>query len=155
MSTFTPYSNQAQETSQLANNTQNQLIPDTYQTNGQNISRSQGNQGNSNQQINRTNTEIKIILPEIPKKDTESETPYIPPGDFKLESKIMDCPFCKKKIATNTKKSMNIKAFLIALGTCYCGFAIMQACNHKSVSMDDCEHSCPKCGRIIGTYYAV
>jgi hypothetical protein len=41
MSTFTPYSNQAQETSQLANNTQNQLIPDTYQTKESNISQKQ------------------------------------------------------------------------------------------------------------------
>lgn len=152
MSMFTPYNNQVKETSQLANNTQNQLIPDTYQTNGQNISRSQGN---NIQQINRAHTEIKIIMPERRKTDSESETPYIPPGDFRQESKIMRCPFCKKNISTNTKKSMNIKALLIAIGTCYCGFAIMQACNHKSISMNDCEHSCPKCGRIIGTYYAV
>lgn len=152
MSTFTPYNSQAQETSQLANKTQNQLMSDTYQTKESNISQKTGN---SIQQINRTNTEIKIILPSIQKGTVESETPYIPAGDFRLDSKIMDCPFCKKKIATNTKKSMNLKAFLIALGTCYCGFVIMQACNHKSVSMNDCEHSCPNCGRIIGTYYAV
>jgi hypothetical protein len=48
-----------------------------------------------------------------------------------------------------------MKALLIAIGTCYCGFACMQACNNKAIDINDCEHSCPKCGNIIGTYYAV
>ena len=67
----------------------------------------------------------------------------------------MNCPFCDESIQTGTKTSINMKALLPAIGTFYIGFVIMQACKNKEISCLDYEHSCPNCGNVIGTYYAM
>lgn len=150
---FTPYQTQTQTqgTNYMANYTQNQLNPNVPQV-------PVNNPGNDLQKM----PTIQILnvgnFNEKKKKDDDSSDggrPYVPVGDFTQDPKPMACPYCKKNIVTNTKKSTNMKALLIAIGTCYCGFAVMQACNNKSININDCEHSCPKCGNIIGTYYAV
>lgn len=67
----------------------------------------------------------------------------------------MSCPNCSANITTRTEKSTNMKALLVAIGTCYCGYALMQICNDKNTSISDCEHFCPNCGKLIGVYYAL
>ena len=141
---FTPYQAPTQ-----TNTTQNQLNP-----NGPSVLIN--NAGNDLQKM-PTIQIVNVGNINDKKKDDESSShrPYVPVGDFTQDPKPMVCPYCKKNMVTNTKKSTNMKALLIAIGTCYCGFACMQACNHKAININDCEHSCQKCGNIIGTYYAV
>ena len=69
------------------------------------------------------------------------------------KSLTMQCLFCNEKIQTKINKSSNMKAVLIAIGLCCCGFAAMQSCNNKEVGCDDCEHEYPSCGYKIGYYY--
>lgn len=150
---FTPYQTNNQQMTQFANNTQNQLNPIIPQV----IPNNSQLPGNPIQTV-PTISIVNVGNMNQKKKDDDSSSghaPYVPVGDFSQEPKSMACPYCKKKIVTNTKKSTNMKALLIAIGTCYCGFALMQVCNNKKINLNDCEHSCPKCGNIIGTYYAV
>ena len=148
---FTPYQTpiQTQMTTQNANLTQNQLNP--------NVPTALINNQGTDLQRMPTIQIVNVGNMNEKKKDDDSSggRPYVPVGDFTQEPKPMPCPYCKKNIVTNTKKSTNMKALLIAIGTCYCGFALMQVCNGKAININDCEHSCPKCGNIIGTYYAV
>ena len=72
-----------------------------------------------------------------------------------IESKRIQCPFCEENIKTEIHKSTNIKAVLIAIGTFYIGFVLIQTCKNKPISCKDCEHTCPNCGHIVGKYYAM
>lgn len=150
---FTPYQTpmQTQVNTQNANNTQNQLNPSGLPV----LINNQGNDLQKMPTIQIVNVGNMKQNGKKTSSDSSNERPYVPVGNFSQEPKPMVCPYCKKNIVTITKKSTNMKALLIAIGTCYCGFAVMQACNNKSININDCEHSCPKCGNIIGTYYAV
>ena len=148
---FTPYQTQTQtqETTQIANITQNQLNPNGPQA-------SITNPGNNLQNAPTIQINVGNINNDVKKSDdSDNGRPYVPIGNFTQEPKNMNCPHCQKNIITKKKKKTTMKALLIAIGTCYCGFACMQACNDKAIDIHDCEHSCPKCGNIIGTYYAV
>ena len=79
----------------------------------------------------------------------------IDPIKLELEPKTISCPFCEEVINTKIEKSTNIKALLIAIGTLYIGFVLIQTCRGKVVSWEDCVHSCPNCGHMIGKYYAM
>ena len=145
---FKPFQTQTQETTQLANITQNQINPNTSQINAQNNSQIPGNHINVSPKITVT------INKDFQSREGDTTT-YVPPEGFSRESLTMSCPFCKKPIRTKIKKSTNMKALLIAIGTCFCGFACMQVCNNKAIDINDYEHSCPNCSFIIGTYFAV
>ena len=77
------------------------------------------------------------------------------PVNLGLEPKTISCPFCEEEINTKIEKSTNIKALLIAIGTLYIDFILIQTCRVKAVSCKDCEHSCPNCGHVIGMYRAM
>ena len=164
MTTYLTKQNQTLETNQLTNQTQNVInlnAPQTSQPNLlPNINNSPQYNPQNNQNINSNIVVNQNIIVNQDKKPTNITVKTIRtltgrPVKVGLEPERMECPFCQEKIETQTKRSTNIKALLTAIGTLYIGFYLIQTCKGKPVSFDDCEHSCPKCGNIIGTYYAV
>ena len=156
--------NQTAETTHLSNNTHttiNLSVPKKDNpTMLPNINNSPQNVQNYNPVNNQTfnpNIEIKpsiqIQMPpqEPPKRDTFIGL------DIKFTSnpERMSCPHCSANITTRTEKSTNMKALLVAIGTCYFGYALMQICNDKDTSISDCKHFYPNCGKLIGVYYAL
>ena len=103
-----------------------------------------------------TQVEVKVEnnLP-VSRVTTKIERKLTGPVNLGLEPKIMNCPFCGKKITTNIKKSTNMKALLTAIGTLYIGFVMIQTCRGKAVGWEDCQHSCPECNETIGNYRAM
>lgn len=166
--------NQYLETTQLANTTQNALNPTAPQTNPPNMFNSPNNipqyTQNFNPQFNPSfNPQINpIISPNIggattnvtaqvnmPKVEVKTKRTFTRPYKWGLESKRVACPNCEQLIDTEIEKSMNMKAVCMAIGTLYVGFALIQMCKNKPISCEDCQHSCPKCGILIGAYYAM
>ena len=167
--------NQTLETTQLANNTQNTINLTTPTINPSYVVVNPNNNPNFIQNHNpiintnvnpQFNPIIKPIIKNSPKIDVNVETKppkieikkkrtIVPNVKLGLKPKNMICPFCEEHIVTETETSMNMKAFCTAIGTFYIGFVMMQACNNKEISCQDCEHSCPLCHNIIGTYYAM
>lgn len=166
--------NQTSETTQLANNSQQTLNLNAPTTNQPYLVVNPNNNPQFNQNFNpqfnpiispqinpvispviKNNPKLNIqIENKIPKVEIKTKRSFIN-VDFGPESKRMVCPHCDELIDTKTKISMNMKALLTAIATCYIGFVVMQACNKKAISFDDCEHTCPNCGITIGTYYAM
>ena len=167
--------NQTLETNQLTNKTQNVInfnaIP---QTNQPNIFPYINNYPQYNQNHNpQFNPQFKPIFnptinpvfenkptiiiqqKETPKIEVKTTRTLIGPVKVGLEPKRMICPFCGVDMTTQTSRSTNIKALATAIATLYIGFYLIQTCKSKPVSCDDCEHTCPGCGHIIGKYYAM
>ena len=171
--------NQTLETNQLTNQTQNVINLNTPQTNQPNIVPNMYNNPAYNPTFNpqfnpQFNPNVNPVIspninPTIVQKPTievkvdnapkqiqvKSRRTLTGPLKLGIESKRMVCPFCEETIDTETDRSTNIKALLTAIGTCYCGFALIQKCKGKPVDCNDCEHSCPNCGHMIGKYYAM
>ena len=171
--------NQTLETNQLTNQTQNVInfnaIPQTNQPNiVPNINNTPQNIQNFNPQNNPQNNNqfnptfnptinpvfenkptIIIQQKETPKIEVKTTRTLIGPVKVGLEPKRMICPFCGVDMTTQTSRSTNIKALATAIATLYIGFYFIQTCKSKPVSCDDCEHTCPGCGHIIGKYYAM
>ena len=151
--------NQNLETTQLANTSQNTLNLTVPKIGSSNIYANPNNNPQFSQNFNpiiNNNPSIKVeVKNDLPKIEVKTKRTISRPVKFGLESKKMNCPFCDEPIQTGTKTSMNMKALLTAIGTFYIGFVIMQACKNKEISCLDCEHSCPNCGNVIGTYYAM
>lgn len=165
--------NQNLETTQLANNTHNKLILNDPQITQPNIQVSPNNNPqntiNFNPQFNPTynpqfnpvfnpviNTNPHInINNELPKIEIKPRRILAPRVKLDNKSKKMNCPYCEEFIETETEKSLNIKALLTAIATFYIGFVVIQACKNKDISFQDCEHTCPKCGTVIGKYYVM
>lgn len=171
--------NQTLETNQLTNQTQNVInfnaIPQTNQPNiVPNINNTPQNIQNFNPQNNPQNNNqfnptfnptinpvfenkptIIIQQKEQPKIEIKTTRTFIGPIKVGLEPKRMICPHCGADMTTQTSRSTNIKALATAIATLYIGFYLIQTCKSKPVSCDDCEHTCPECGHIIGKYYAM
>ena len=172
--------NQTLETNKLTNQTQNILnlnTPQTYQPYLlPNINNNPQNTQNFNVQYNPQNiqnfnpqfnpvfapTFSPVFAPQISqpieverKEKTITNRTITGLVKLELEPKTISCPFCEEEINTKIKKSTNIKALLIAIGTLYIGFVLIQTCRGKAVSCKDCEHSCPNCGHLIGKYHAM
>ena len=108
----------------------------------------------SNVEINPTFTYVPTITINFD-AGTKRKIRTLEPLKLGLEPKEMNCPFCEEKIETLTKKTINKKALFIAIGTVYIGLVLIQICKNKSISCEDCEHSCPCCRRKIGQYTAL
>ena len=65
------------------------------------------------------------------------------------------CPFCKAQIVTLTNTSINWKACFVCCITCYIGYIFIQCTNDKDFGINDCSHTCPNCGQLVGKYYAM
>ena len=86
---------------------------------------------------------------------TKTKRTITGPVNLGLESKKMTCPFCEEVIDTVVEKSTNMKALITAIATLYIGFVMIQTCRGKAVGWEDCQHSCPKCNKTIGSYRAM
>ena len=152
--------NQTLETNQLTNKTKNIINLDVPQINQPNLSPNKNNTPkfnlNFNHQLN-PNFNANITLNTITQYSNTNTPVATRSGDAKvgLEPKRIKCPFCLENTRTEIHKSTNIKAFLIAIGTFYIGFVLIQTCKNKIVSCKDCEHTCPNCGHLIGKYFAM
>ena len=171
--------NQTLETNQLTNQNQNVInlnVPQTSQPNllpninmspqyNPNISPQnnlQYNPNNTNQVSPNISPTIQVSPNIIVQQDNtpknitlKARRTITGPVKVGLEPKNMICPFCEERIQTQIETSTNIKALCTAIATLYIGFFLIQTCKSKPVSCDDCEHTCPNCGQIIGKYYAM
>ena len=160
--------NQTLETAQLANRTPNAMNLNQPQMQQPNMMVSPNNQppispvfNNQLQPTYSHNIEVKPVITvdasqkfdKLEHKVTRTHTTRL--ADIGPKSERMVCPFCQEDIDTEVKKTRNMKAFLTAIGTCYCGFAIFQMCRNKEVSCEDVEHSCPNCKHIVGIYHVM
>ena len=65
------------------------------------------------------------------------------------------CPFCKTSIVTLMKPEFNMRACCVFFCTCGIIFTCIQLVNNKDLTCYDYIHICPKCGNIIGKYFAM
>ena len=123
---------------------------------------------NTSQAAQQSNQANPLIYQTYSPKIIVSPYPYSPavvkekpkrviraPIKLSPESITTVCPFCEETINTVVEKNYNIKAILTAIGTCFVGFACLQACNNKKIGFHDSIHSCPNCKGNIGTYNVI
>lgn len=107
-----------------------------------------------NNPVNTFNPSVNVVNT-MPNIEVKTKRTITRSQKFGIDPVPMNCPFCENPILTQVEKSTNMKAMCAAIGLCYVGFVCLQSCKKKAVGCDDFQHSCPKCGNIIGTYHAM
>ena len=77
---------------------------------------------------------------------------YIDSSKFNTLPCPTTCPFCKKQINTEVKKSFNWFSCVFCLWAGLCCWVGLQYCRNKEINCYDAEHNCPICHNKIGDY---
>ena len=123
-------------------------------TNAPQFNQNASHQVNPNISVSPTITNAPNITVNVTNDKPKRAKTFIP-LDLGLDPETITCPHCEETITTDTKKIMNMKALLIAIGTFYVGLVLTQVIKGKSIGCEDCEHTCPLCKRKIGKYNAL
>ena len=76
------------------------------------------------------------------------------PKEFGLCSTSLTCPYCRTNIATNTEIDCSCGACCLCLCVTLLPYLCIQACRGKNVCCCDSTHTCPHCGKYLGSYKA-
>ena len=109
---------------------------------------------NTNQAIPQSNLiPVAPIIPLIAHNDIQGFVPIIKPKQFGSKPISTYCPNCRFPITTNSSRKCN------CCSCCFCWFCFyfwifLQCCRQKEITCYDYEHTCPRCGFVIGNYDA-
>ena len=112
------------------------------------------NQTTINQAIPQSNLiPVAPIMPLIAHNDIQGFVPIIKPKQFGSKPISTYCPNCRLPITTNSSRKCN------CCSCCFCWFCFyfwifLQCCRKKEITCYDYEHTCPRCGFVIGNYDA-
>ena len=112
------------------------------------------NQTTINQSIPQSNLiPVSPVMPLIANNGIQGFVPIIQPKQFGSKPVSTYCPNCRLPITTNSSRKCN------CCSCCFCWYCIgcwmcIQIFRHKEITCWDYEHTCPRCGFVIGNYDA-
>ena len=106
-----------------------------------------------NPQLNPVPIQPPQVLPLVVNPDLQGYTPIIKPKQFGSKPIGTYCPNCRFPITTNSSRKCNC----CSCCWCWCCFYLwifIQCCRKKEITCFDYEHTCPRCGFVLGSYDA-
>jgi hypothetical protein len=73
---------------------------------------------------------------------------------LRSQTQRLNCPYCKKSIATEVNTSQNIPNTLFCMVTLSLAWCLVKCCQRKDFNCLNAEHKCPNCGTILANYSA-
>ena len=106
-----------------------------------------------NPQLNPVPIQPPQVLPLVVNPDLQGYAPIIKPKQFGSKPIGTYCPNCRFPITTNSSRKCNC----CSCCWCWCCFYLwifIQCCRKKEITCFDYEHTCPRCGFVLGSYDA-
>ena len=106
-----------------------------------------------NPQLNPVPIQSPQVLPLVVNPDLQGYTPIIKPKQFGSKPIGTYCPNCRFPITTISSRKCNCCSCCCC---CYCFYLwiFIQCCRKKEITCWDYEHTCPRCGFVLGSYEA-
>ena len=74
---------------------------------------------------------------------------------FRLEPRVINCPFCLQNVTTNVETSFSCCALCIFMFTGLLIFMCIQLIRGKDILCQNATHYCPNCKNTVGIYKAI
>ena len=100
------------------------------------------------------NTDTIVIIQQTPTQTTKKAVNPVNPDMYKTSPVIIQCPDCGAIVTTNVMKSCNCLACFCCCITACVIYSCVQCCKGKDICCYDAIHSCPACGKQVGSYVA-
>lgn len=109
---------------------------------------------NTNQQPKQANAvPVLAAVPFVQNNDIQGFVPIINPKEFGSKPVSTYCPNCRFPVTTDVKKSCNCCSCCFCY-ICFYFWIFIQCCRNKEITFCDYQHTCPRCGFVIGNYDA-